>query len=138
MRLLSPEELREVGEFAELEHQLASSLGQLEKGRVTGTMDLQGGFHEAARLDYRQWKRELARIDGIKERGPAWQLRQVAEAVNDRRFFQSWQDRELEISKALHRTVIEQVNARLLVSIKILRGVKRPEHEGALIFPSPR
>ena len=138
MRLLSPEEQRQAGEFGELEHQLSSALEQLEKGTVAGTMDLEGGFVEASRLDYRQWKRELARIDRIKKAGPAGQLRQVGELINSRRFFQGWQNRDLEISRRLHRVVVEQVSARLLVAIQIHQGVQRPEPGDTLIIPSPR
>ena len=77
MRLLSPEEQRQAGEFGELEHQLSRVLDQLKTARISGTMDLQGVFIEAARLNSRRWKRELARIEGIHEPGPAWQLQQV-------------------------------------------------------------
>ena len=84
MPLLSPEEQRQAGEFAELEYQLSRALGQLEEGKVSGTMDLEGNFIESARLDYRQWKRELERIDGITEPGPAWQLRQLGKLINSR------------------------------------------------------
>ena len=34
--------------------------------------------------------------------------------------------------------VMEQVNARLLVAIKILRGVRRPDQQPGLILPTPR
>ena len=138
MRLLSPEEQRQAEEFGELEYQLSGALDQLDKVKMFGTMDLQGGFIEATRLDGRQWKRQLARIDGIQEPGPAWQLRRVGELINSRQFFLDWQVGEREVLKPLRRIIIEQVNARLLVAIQIIQGVKRPEQEDGQLFPSPR
>ncbi len=138
MRLLSPDEQRQVEELGELEHQLSRALDQLKTAKISGTMDLQGVFIEATRLNSRRWKRELARIEGISEPGPAWQLRQVGELINSRRFFLEWLVDEREVLKPLRRTVIEQVNARLLVAIKLTLGVKRPPQKGALIIPSPR
>tara|TARA_B100000809_G_scaffold261915_1_gene311765 strand:- start:1093 stop:1662 length:570 start_codon:yes stop_codon:yes gene_type:complete len=137
MRLLSPEEQRQVEELGELEHQLSRTLDQLEKGKVAGTMNFQGGFIEVTRLGSRRWKRELARIEGITEPGPAWQLRQVGELINSRRFFLEWLVDEREVLKPLRRMVIEQVNARLLVAIKLTLGVKRSQPKGELPLPSP-
>lgn len=138
MRLLSPKEQRQVEELGELEYQLSRALDQLDKVKISGTMDFQGGFIEATRLGSWRWKRELARIEGITEPGPAWQLRRVGELINRRKFFLEWQLDEREVLKPLRRMVIEQVNARLLVSIQIIQGVKRPQPEEGLLFPSPR
>ena len=138
MRLLSPEEQRQAGEFGEMEHQLSSALEQLEKGKVAGTMDLAGDFIAAERLDYGEWKRELLRIKGIEQPGPAWQLGQVAALINSRQFARDWQPRGQQVPKATRRMVIEQVNARLLVVIKILRGDRQPDEQPGVLLPTPR
>jgi len=41
------------------------------------------------------------------------------------------------VLKPLRRMVIEQVNARLLVAIKLTLGVKRSQPKGELPLPSP-
>ncbi len=138
MRLLSPEEQRQAGEFGEIEHQLSRALEQLEKGKVAGTMDLVGQFIAAERIDERQWKRELFQMEAIKQPGPAWQLGQVAELINSRQFSRDWQPRGQQVPKATRRMVIEQVNARLLVVIKILRGDRPPDQQPGVLLPVPR
>jgi len=137
MRLLSPDEQRQVQELGELEHQLSRALEQLEKGKVAGTMDLAGHFIAAERIDERQWKRELVLIKGIKWPGPAWQLAQVAALINSRQFARDWQPAGQQVPKATRRMVIEQVNARLLVAIQLTLGVKRSQPKGELRLPSP-
>jgi len=138
MRLLSPDEQRQAGEFGEIEHQLSAALEQLEKGTVAGTMDLSGDFIAAESLDYREWKRELLRIKGVKQPGPAWQLGQVAALINSRQFVRDWQPAGRQVPRANRQMVIEQVNARLLVAIRILCGEWQPDRQPGVLRPTPR